>query len=119
MTGMFLHVLIIFFVFALAFPAIFGIGSQSIDPILIKAYVFSKIMDSRYYGGYVKVDENGVVYLKDGKVFRKKLKAVWMSASGFNIMYRMRMIVSAGTVYFENGRVSFLPVTGNVVVEMK
>ena len=119
MTGVVLYALIILFAFALAFPAIAGIGSQNIDPILMKAYVFSKIMDSRYHGGYVKVDENGVVYLRDGEVFRKRFRAVWMSASGFNIMYRMRMIVSAGTVYFENGRVSFLPVTGNVVVEMR
>ncbi len=119
MTGMLFYALVILFTFALALPAISGIGSRDIDPILMKAYVFSKIMDSRYHGGYVKVDENGVVYLKGGKVFRKKFKAVWMNASGFNVMYRMRMIVSAGTVYFKNGRVSFLPVTGNVVVEMK
>ncbi len=87
-----------------------------VEPHALKAYIFSRIMDSRYTGRKVRVDNDGVSYM--GIVRHFPVKLIVSSERG-EISYKGSRIISAGTVYLDKGSVSFLPVTGKMVVNTK
>ncbi len=103
--------------FAIAIPVIKTMDERVLEPLELKAYVFSQIMKERYSRGKVIISNNGVKTLERSRMRRKEFDIEYISG-GF-IKYKMGFIRSAGTVYMKRGTVSFQPVTGKMVVKMK
>ncbi len=102
---------------AIAVPVIKTVDGKSLEPLELKAYVFSQIMKERYSEGKVIISSEGVKTVERGAVRKKDFDIVQIYG-GF-IRYKMGFIKSAGTVYMKRGSVSFQPVTGRMVVRMK
>jgi hypothetical protein len=109
-------ILVVLTFFTLALPIIRIVYTSDFEPIMLKAYVFSKIMESRYHGGKIEIDQDGVKYWGKERV-EKKFSTTFVDSANYRpITYRMGSIRVSGTVYFKSGSVSFHPVTGLMVV---
>ena len=102
---------------AVAVPVIKDMDEKVLEPLELKAYVFSQIMRERYSEGKIIVSNRGVKTLEKRRI-REKEFDIEQVQGGF-IRYKMGFIRSAGTVYMKRGSVSFQPVTGRMVVRTK
>jgi len=102
---------------AIAVPVLKIIDGKDLEPLELKAYVFSQIMRTRYSDGKIIVSNKEVRTIEKRNIKDKRFDIVYIS--GRLVKYRMGFIISAGTVYLKRGSVSFNPVTGKMVVKTK
>ena len=100
-------------------PIVKFMDGKELEPLELKAYVFSQIMRTRYSGGKVVVSYSGVRTIEGRNLRDKEFDIVYIVSSGRDIEYGKGFIESAGTVYLKRGSVSFQPVTGKMVVKTK